>query len=84
MQLYTFSSTIISINTLTLTVTPSGRRSTLSVGKPYFVPIRVPRTQKSAHFINTELDRCMRAGMLGEVGEQMNSHLVAERFREVK
>ena len=54
------------------------------MGKSYFVPIRVPRTQKSAHFINTDLDGCVRAGMLGEVGEQMNSRLVAERFREVK
>lgn len=54
------------------------------MGKPYFVRICVPRTQKSGHFINTELDACVRAGMLGEVSGQMNSHLTAERLREVK
>lgn len=43
-------------NTVTVTITLSGRRWTLSDGKPYFVHLGVPRTRKPVHLINIELE----------------------------
>lgn len=71
-QFYAFSGTIVFINYLTFMITLSGRRSTLWVGKPCLILIGMPRTQKSAHLKNTELDGWMDAFMHAWGGEWMN------------